>query len=410
MNIRNQFAMLLLIAAASPSGSLNIYAQDDPEHKEPFYVNQLTIMIEHEADADKARGVTPVYEGLWAREFPDGYQFYNLQGQKFTDSRWTLPEVQADPRMTPWGMIVKKAGTDADDPYTLVKPDGSQTQLPANWASPTAFVDALAIVGVREGYNITYRYITPDLKIAFPDLSPIPVQFEGKNNITPSLSEDLRAYCTNVDGWRLWGYIDADGKIMIRPQFTEARSFHCGLALVKDKSGKKYFINKSGDKANGLEWESYDDVSDYDSGLCAAPGTKFNETDYFDLLGNKVKTLKRGSAFNNGYAYCLMFDEKQNKDAVHKVDAGFSDCGTVDITPSDYNEPIYDEAGMAHFTSMMVEGGPCNGRYFFGYSIGPFSKEGYAPATMTTNDSKTTYKGFVDRKGHFKLVYSRQTR
>lgn len=386
---------------------IGVKAQDDPEYREPFYVNQFSINVTPEPDADKMIGVTPVSEGLWALEFPNGFQFYDLQGLRFTDSRWNLPGVSAVPRMTPWGMIVQKSGASASDGYTLVKPDGSQKPVPANWIFPTEFVDSLAIVGVKEGYQVTYRYITPDLKIIFPHLSPVRQHFEGKNNTTPPLSEGLRAYCTNVGGWQLWGYIDANGKVLIEPQFTEARSFHCGLAYVKDKAGNRYFINKSGDKAYEPQWDC---ASDYDSGLCAAPGSKFYETDYYDLLGNKVGTLKYGSAFHNGYAYCAMFDEKLNRDLVHKVNTGFSDCGIIDVTSGDYNEPTYDEAGMAHFTSYMVDGGPCNGMYFFGYSIGPFSKEGYAPATMTTNDAKTTYKGFIDIKGHFKLIYARMTK
>ncbi len=343
-------------------------AQDDPEHKEPFYVNQSTINVAPEPDDDEVQGVTRVSEGLWAREFPDGYQFYNLQGQKFTDSRWTLPGVHSVPLMTIWGMIVKKTGADTKEPYTLVKPDGSQTQLPANWVFPTRFVDALAIVAVKDRFKVIYRYITPDLRIAFPNLTPQPQQFEGENNTTPPLSEGLRAYCTKVDGWHQWGYIDANDKVVIDPQFAEARSFHCGLALVKDKEGNKYFINKSGRKAYEQKWDKYS-VSDYDSGLCASAGSRFDETDYYDMLGNKVMTLKRGTPFHKGFAYCCIFDEELNKDFVHKIDSKFTDLGTVGVTTFDFNPPSYDEAGVAHFTSWMVDGGPCNGRYIFNYSI-----------------------------------------
>lgn len=383
---------------------------DDPEHREPFYVNESTIYVAAEPDDDKAVGVTRVSEGLWAREFPDGYQFYDLQGRKFTDSRWDLPGVHAAPLMTKWGMIVKKAGAASDAPYTLVKPDGSQTQCPKEWTTPTRFVDGLAIAGIREGFKMTYRYITPDLKIVYPHLTPIPENFEGENNMTPPLSEDLRAYCTNVDGWRLWGYIDANGKIVIEPQYTKARSFHCGLALVTDKSGHKYFITKNGNKAYQTDWESYEDVSDYDSGLCAVPGSRFDQTDYLDLGGNVVTTKKNGTPFHNGYAYCYIFNEAQNKDLVHKMDASFTDLGEVDVTTSDFTDPAYDEAGVAHFRPWMVDGAACNGRYFFDNTIGPFSKEGYAPATMVTNDGKTLYKGFIDKEGHFKLVYHRYTK
>lgn len=378
--------------------------------KEPFYVNESTVFMGQEADASKATGVTKVSEGLWARSFPDGYQFYYLNGRRFTASRWDLPGVSATPYMTRWGMMVKKAGSGPKEPYTLVKPTGEEVQLPANWVYPTAFVDSLAIVRVMDGFKFSHRYITPDLKTAFPNLEPYPERFEDMNNTTPPLSEGFRAYCTKVNGYNLWGFIDVNGKIVIQPQFREARSFHCGLAWVKDKEGNQFFINKSGNKAFEPKWGKYDKVSDYDSGYCSAPGERFDETDYYDLLGNKVTTLKRGTPFYKGYAYCLVFDKALNKNVVHKVSSSFSVLEAVGVTTGDFNTPWYDEAGVAHFTSWMVDGGPCNGRYFYDYTVGPFSKEKVAPATMVTNDGKTLLKGFVDIKGHFVIVYDKRTK
>ena len=401
---------LLLPIALLATAALTAYADDDPTRKEPFFVNQNTIYMTPEADADKALGVTTVSEGLWARKFPDGYQFYNLQGQKFTDSRWDLPGVNAVPRMTRWGVIVKKAGADYNAPYILVRPDGSEAALPAEWSYPTPFVDSLAIVRVKEGNSYRNRYITPDLKIVFPDLSPCDERFEGENNTTPPLSEGLRAYCTKVGYNNLWGYIDKNGNVVIEPQFREARSFHCGLALVKDTDNNKFFINKSGNKAFEPQWKKFDDVSDYDSGLCAAPGDRFDKTDYYDLLGNKVTTVKHGTAFHNGYAYCYIFDEALNKDFVHKIDTNFTDCGVTGVPTSNFREPEYDACDVAHFTSWVVDGAACNVKYFYDYSVDKFSKEGYAPATMTTNDGKSVYKGFIDRQGHFKLVYETKSK
>ena len=95
---------------------------------------------------------------------------------------------------------------------------------------------------------------------------------------------------------------------------------------------------------------------------------------------------------------------------MHRVGKDFTILEVVGVTTADFNPPTYDEKGIAHFTRWMVDNGPCNGQYFFDYSIGPFSKEGLAPATMVTNDGKTVYKGFVDTAGHFVLVYSKQTK
>lgn len=403
-------ASLTVILAAclfSPSMKAD---EEDLSKKEPFYVNGATIYINPEPDDDKATGVTPVSEGIWGRQFPDGFQFYDTRGIKFTDSRWDLPGTTATPKMTQWGMMVTKSGDPQPQPYYLLKPDGSATRCPAEWIYPTKFVDGLAIVGIRENYKINYKYITPDLKIAFPNLSPSAERFEDKESTTPPLSEGLRAYATKVDYNTLWGYIDEKGNIVIEPQFREARSFHCGLALVKDLEGNQFFIDKQGKKAYEPQWGKYDDVSDYDSGICSAPGGKFNETDYYDLHGQKIKTLKRGSPFHDGYAFCFEYHEDLNKDLVHRVGKDFTILEAVGVTTADFNPPTYDEKGIAHFTRWMVDNGPCNGEYFFDYSIGPFSKEGLAPATMVTNDGKTVYKGFIDTAGHFVLVYSKQTK
>lgn len=396
--------MVLLVMATF--ACLNVIALEDMSKKEPFYVNEATIYMAPEEDA---LGVTPVSEGIWARKFSDGYQFYNLQGEKFTDSRWIYTG-HGQPKMSRWGMILRKAGSSYNDPDILIKPNGEEVALPDGWSFRTVFVDSLAIASVKEGNRNRFRYITPDLKVAFPNLSPSPERFEDNNDLTPPLSEGLRAFCTEVDHYTRWGYIDAQGNIVIEPQFLSARSFHDGLALVKDLNNDKYFINKEGKKAFDLSWRSYDDVSDFDSGLCAAPGSKFDQTAYYDKSGNNVMSLKRGSRFHKGYAYCFIFDESKNKDYVHRIDHIFNESGTVNVTTMEYDSPWYDELDVAHFKSWAVDGAASNGEYFYDYTIGPFSKEGFAPATMVTNDGKTTIKGFIDRQGHFKLVYDKQTR
>lgn len=389
---------------------INVHALEDMSKKEPFYVNNNTIYMPSEDGFKDAIGVTRVSEGIWACKFPDGYQFYDLQGKKFTNSRWIYTG-HSSPRMSRWGMILRKAGSHYKDPFILIKPNGDEVKLPDGWSFHTIFVDSLAIASVKEGNRNRFRYITPDLKVAFPHLSPNPERFENNNDLTPPLSEGLRAYCTEKDGYRQWGYIDAKGNIVIQPQFQAARSFHCGLALVTDfGSNRKYFINKEGKKAFDLSWASYENVSDFDSGFCAAPGEKYDQTVYYNTHGTNVMTLKKGSPFHNGYAYYCVFDKSANKDFVHKIDRTFKDCGKVNVTPIEYDNPWYDELDVAHFKSRAVDGAASNGEYFYDYTIGGFSKEGFAPATMVTNDGRTTLKGFIDRQGFFKIVYDKKTK
>ena len=57
-----------------------------------------------------------------------------------------------------------------------------------------------------------------------------------------------------------------------------------------------------------------------------------------------------------------------------------------------------------------MDGAKCNPGYIHDYTIGYFSKEGYAPATMVTHDGMTIYKGFIDTQGYFKLLYQTITK
>lgn len=407
---KQQIFWIVATMVATSSSVAYATGNTDALHHEPFYVNGATNQVKLDPDSDKIEGVTCVSEGLWALKYPDGYQFYTLQGLKFTDYRWQLPGTQASPRMSRWGMIVKQSGASYKAPYTLVKPNGAQTALPANWTMPTKFVDSLAIIRVADGFKFKQRYITPDLKIAFPDLEPYPQMFEGEDHTIPPVSEGLRAYCTKVNGSLLWGYIDEAGKIVIQPQFREARSFHCGLAQVKDMEDYTYFITHNGNKAFEPKWDKYARVSDFDHDMCATSGERHGETDYYNTLGEKVNTLYRGTPLHKGRAYHVVLNKVTNKNEVHRTDDSFSDLGIVDISESDFNPPSYDEKDIAHFSSRMVDNGPCNSVYFYNYSVGMFSKEGYAPAAMTRNGGSTTIKGIIDTDGYFRLIYSTHTK
>ena len=44
----------------------------------------------------------------------------------------------------------------------------------------------------------------------------------------------------------LWGFIDADGKWVIAPNYDEARSFHDKCAFIIDADGTYGYIDKNG--------------------------------------------------------------------------------------------------------------------------------------------------------------------
>ncbi|MEO0103191.1 MAG: WG repeat-containing protein [candidate division WOR-3 bacterium] len=72
----------------------------------------------------------------------------------------------------------------------------------------------------------------------------------GQKEVTGSGKGELSPFEDSKTG--KWGYINKQGKIVIRPQFNEAKDFSEGLAAVK--IGDKYFyINNEGQIVYGYE-------------------------------------------------------------------------------------------------------------------------------------------------------------
>ena len=66
-----------------------------------------------------------------------------------------------------------------------------------------------------------------------------------------------------------WGFIDADGKTMIEPQYEEARSFSNGYAAVKS-DGKWGFIDTNGQLVIDCQ---FDGAKDFNSHGCVFVNT-----------------------------------------------------------------------------------------------------------------------------------------
>ena len=67
--------------------------------------------------------------------------------------------------------------------------------------------------------------------------------------------EGMLAYHDINEG--LWGFLDMDGEIAIKPQFTHVIGFFDGIASVQDNESEKYYlIDKTGKKTTEHEYES----------------------------------------------------------------------------------------------------------------------------------------------------------
>ncbi len=120
-------------------------------------------------------------------------------------------------------------------------------------------------------------------------------------------SEGLIPFINN-DDIKKWGYIDIEGNVKIEPQFALALPFRNGLAKVKNKEMKVAFISKDG---NNICDYKYDEGLDFEESLAAVrQGTKWgfindsgnlNITPQFDKVIPFPHEHKRGG-FSGGLA------------------------------------------------------------------------------------------------------------
>jgi hypothetical protein len=136
--------------------------------------------------------------------------------------------------------------------------------------------------------------------------------------------EKIRAETANIkpvnlypfqQGYQQLGYLDQKGKVVIQPQFTEARNFYQGRALVADKNWYKGFINSLGEIVIPYKfiW-----VSDFVDGIAVFSGTRENpdQEGFIDLNGNVL--LKFSGA--NPDVYFIGFKKGRAKVYVNEAD------------------------------------------------------------------------------------------
>lgn len=118
------------------------------------------------------------------------------------------------------------------------------------------------------------------------------VDLKGKNVLECKYEKLTRAGngLIGFEKYGLWGYLDYKGNEVIKPQFSNAQNFRCGIALV-EKDSKQYLINTKGETVidNVGEGTSY-----YGNGLVI-----LNYVSVYDFEGNPV-SLNNQSVDSNG--------------------------------------------------------------------------------------------------------------
>lgn len=69
-----------------------------------------------------------------------------------------------------------------------------------------------------------------------------------RDSLTPE-GDTTKLWVAGEDDSDLMGYIDANGKMVIKAEYSKAYTFCCGWAFVVDESGEKMYIDKNGKAA-----------------------------------------------------------------------------------------------------------------------------------------------------------------
>lgn len=111
-------------------------------------------------------------------------------------------------------------------------------------------------------------------------------------------SDGLAAVCQRVGETDKWGYIDTTGKMVIQPLYTICpSSFSDGFALVENKNGEHFFIDKTGKQVKG-PFERGVDVQPFYRGVATVQGEwtgswEHSYTYLYDTSFNKVGYFMR---------------------------------------------------------------------------------------------------------------------
>ncbi len=353
------------------------------------------------------------YYGFWT---VDGRRLFPAQYEGFTTEQ---------PRFDSGACIVKATGTKRPTPIILYA-DGTSKALSHEWDAMTQFYDGVAMVREILGMKSTNLfYINTKGEKIWPHLAENGTKGSISVHMRP-LREGRRAFYSNAD--RAWGFLDKDGKVVIKPTFMEVRDFNGGYALVivpeNSYSGKAVFIDPSGRSVvtvpadvPSLMYSA--NVTDITDGYFAVSDPSGAPTKYYDIKGNEVKEYAGGATqFADGTAF-MRLEKYGEEEAVKVINTNFDVVGQWPFLTSEFinNKPTFSQSPYYTFNQRTVInhlGEPVlwvNGSIMSEDRLGQFSPDGYAAAHSVFCDpvdpsQKISYTGYVEPDGHYSVVFS----
>ena len=236
--------------------------------------------------------VSPSYDGVFSVRvgYKEMYRFYETDGGKpISRSTW---KSSGEPRFNKGVCAVQSVKTRQ---WFILKKNGDSIALDPKIRLMTNFVDGVAIAG---DYSVRYFINDKGQKI-YPNVKPS--EFE----IYPLVDGTRRMFKASEG----YGYLDAHGNVVIKPQYSEARSFSGGVAIVYDMSAtenKYWIIDNMGKKVcevpskyAKISWTKSCNLSDFVNGAAVA---RNSETDKYDIVSTKMDIK---ASFDDASPFCL---------------------------------------------------------------------------------------------------------
>lgn len=238
--------------------------------------------------------VTDSYDGVFG--IPDQqtrkWQFYRTDGGKPIDGKkWRAAD---EPHFNKGVCAVQDP--DSKQWFVLNK-DGRTIPLAKNITKVTNFMDGVAIASTVS-YN--HFFINDKGQKVFPAAVP------DKDEIYPLIDGNRRLFY----GKGGYGYMDARGTVVIKPQYEEARNFSSGVTVVFGYTAtqdKFWLIDVQGKKVCEVPeqyakvgWTKMCNVGDF---VASATVAKNNSTGKYDIIGTDMKVK---ASFDYASPFCQL--------------------------------------------------------------------------------------------------------
>lgn len=288
----------------------------EPIYKVP-YISGNTKFLKLETSYITDSWFSGVNEGVFSINYNGKFEFWKVTGQRLFAAEWTNPLLKYDDHPVFNGGVCPMVSTQPDangkKRWHLLYLDGSVKELDPTYKEITGFQDGLALLTQYVNFKNQYYYINTKGEKVFTHLQ----LYGDDDKAMRPLRCGMRAFLDR--NTHLWGFIDAQGKVVLSPQYIVAKDFSEGYTWVGMKGqntasqGKLVLIDKTGKVVfdSQLEVGKYGYVhstSDVVDGKFYVVDQTGDNVIYYDLTGKKLGTFAAGQPYYQQHAFVEVDD------------------------------------------------------------------------------------------------------